>query len=340
MAGVVRVLGTGGTIAGVASPGAADNRYTAGQLAVRELLRPLLAQAGGRMTLVGSVDPIEVAQVDSCNMSHAIWARLADAVRQVQEDADVRGAVITHGTDTLEETAVFLDAVVLNRKPVVMTAAMRPATSAQADGPAHLAQALALVADPAACGLLFAFTGRAWRAADVRKLNPFDLDAFGGGQAQPVALWEADGGGTTLEGRWRWMRSDRDHLVEPDRLRVQMPQDPAQWPVIEIVSSHAGATGACVRALLDSGAQGLVISATGNGSIHQAIDAALHEAMAQGRLDRERVLVASRCVAGGVVGEPAHGWPLAANRTPAQARVELMVRLAHRASLAHLARRV
>lgn len=340
MGATIRVLGTGGTIAGVARPGGDDSAYDAGALAVRELLAPLLEDLRG---VVDRVEPVEVAQVDSSAMTHAVWQRLASEVQRAMEDPQVRGVVITHGTDTLEETAIFLDGVVLPSKPVVMTAAMRPATSSQADGPRHLAQALRLVADARACGLLMAFGGQAWPAVAVRKVQPFDLQAFSAASCGPVAVWEAEG--------WRWTRTGDagaagvqaseamqadagTHAAEwPDpvdgrRTRVRLPECVEDWPVVEILSSHAGASGRAVQALLDAGAQGLVVSASGNGSVHAEIDRALQAAVAAGRLRHHHVMVASRCTGGWVVGQPAHGWPVAARCTPAQARVALMLRIA------------
>lgn len=327
-AGTVRVLGTGGTIAGTAPVGAPDNAYKAGQLAVEELLRPLLPDLGGR---IHQVQALQVAQLDSRNMGHAVWQRLAAELQAGQDDPTVVGQVVTHGTDTLEETAVFLQGVLRGTKPVVLTAAMRPATSNQADGPQNLRQALHLAADPAAQGLWMAFGGQAWPAAQVRKVHPFALEAFGGGDGPPGALWD--------RGVWVWLpptdeRAAPESAPWPDTSLapmgpVAMPSDVEHWPRVEIVHSHAGADGRLLQTLLaDASVQGVVVSATGNGSMHDALHQVLQQAVAQGRLQREQVLVATRCTRGWVVGTPEHGWPVAARLTPAQARVALMLRLA------------
>ena len=107
------------------------------------------------------------------------------------------------------------------------------------------------------------------------------------------------------------------------------------WPRVEIVQSHAGASGEVVRALLKPvdatpPVRGLVISATGNGSIHHAIHQVLEEAVSEGLLARRDILVATRCIGGWVVGDPPQGWPVAAELTPAQARVALMLEMASR----------
>lgn len=336
----VRVLGTGGTIAGTAAAGMPDNAYQAGQVAVEELLKPLLGGLGGQ---IERVQALQVAQIDSCNMDHAVWQRLAAELQAGLNDPSVVGQVVTHGTDTLEETAVFLQGVLRGSKPVVLTAAMRPATSAQADGPENLRQALHLAADPAARGVWMAFGGQAWPAVQVRKVHPFALDAFCGGDGLAAATWVAHG--TTLvpnpaPGAWAWRAAKEPGsgvAVEPiDQALallgphpVQMPADLSRWPRVEIVHSHAGADGRVLLALLaDASVQGVVISATGNGSIHDALHQALLASVSQGRLARTRVLVSSRCTAGWVVGDSKHGWPVAHRLSPAQARVALMLQLA------------
>ncbi len=334
----VRVLGTGGTIAGTASQGSAESVYKAGQLAVEELLKPLLPQLGTR---IQSVQAVQVAQLDSRDMDHAVWQRLAAELQAGQENEQVVGQVVTHGTDTVEETAVFLQGVLRGAKPVVLTAAMRPATSPQADGPAHLIQALHLAADPAARGVWMVFGGRAWPAVQVRKVHPFALQAFSAGDGPAAATW--GGGG------WVWASDQAVGAAQgaqsTEPAGCVMPERCEDWPRVEIVHSHAGASGHALEALLRDGGGaddsaercdqaalapvvGVVISSTGNGSIHHSIHQALQNAVHAGRLKREQILVATRCTQGWVVGEPDHGWPVAARLTPAQARVALMLQLA------------
>ncbi len=175
----IRVLGTGGTIAGTAPAGSPDNRYKPGQVAIQDLLEPLLSTLGQR---VARVEALQVAQLDSRNMGYAVWQALAAELQAGMDDPSVIGQVVTHGTDTLEETAVFLHGVLRGRKPVVLTAAMRPATSAMADGPDNLRRALLLAADAAALGVWMAFGGQAWPAVRVRKVHPFALQA-------PMVVW-------------------------------------------------------------------------------------------------------------------------------------------------------
>lgn len=337
----IRVLGTGGTIAGTAPAGSPDNRYKPGQVSIQDLLKPLLATLGQR---VAQVEAVQVAQLDSRNMGYTVWQALAAELQAGMDDPAVVGQVVTHGTDTLEETAVFLHGVLRGRKPVVLTAAMRPATSAMADGPDNLRQALLLAAHPQAFGVWMAFGGKAWPAVRVRKVHPFALQAFCAGDGAAQAQW--------LDEAWVWgpgaAPSSQQGTATPDSDEalvcaepVQMPDDVKRWPRVEVVHSHAGADGHLVDLMLSEAnaggvtpqglwgraVQGLVVSATGNGSIHESIHEALQRAVASGRLHRQHILVATRCTQGWVVGEPEHGWPVASRLTPAQARVALMLQL-------------
>ena len=300
--GTVVILGTGGTIAGAGD----DVGYTAGQLRVESLVGAVPALQGR------SLEAEQVAQVDSKDMSHAIWQRLAQRVGHHLARPEVAGVVVTHGTDTLEETAWFLHRVLSPSKPVVLTAAMRPATSLQADGPQNLLDAVTLAAWPGAKGVLAMLQGRVHGPAEVRKREPFALDAFDSGEAGPVALVQ--------EGQVRALRPWP--ACESTGLE-RIAADPASWPRVDVVVSHAGADGVVVEALVSTGASGLVVEGTGNGTVHASLLAALARAQAAGLL----VLRATRCCGGSVVGTPEGALPSAGELTPAKARVELLLRL-------------
>lgn len=300
--GLVVVLGTGGTIAGRG----ADVGYVAGQVGVQDLVAGVPALAGR------ALEAEQVAQVDSKDMSHAIWQRLAQRVAHHLARPEVAGVVVTHGTDTLEETAYFLHRVLAPAKPVVLTAAMRPATSLAPDGPQNLLDAVTLAGHRGAAGVLVALHGRVHGPVEARKTQPFAVDAFSSGEAGPVALVE--------EGRLRLLRPWPDG---PALGLDAVAADPAGWPRVCIVPSHAGADGAFVDALVAAGAQGLVVEGTGNGSVHQSLLDAIERARAGG----VPVLRATRCTGGAVVGAPAGALPSAGELSPAKARVELMLRL-------------
>lgn len=308
----VVLITTGGTIAGVADTARDHVSYRAGVLGAAELLAavPGLADA--------AVESVALAQLDSCDMDHATWVRLAQAIEKQLARPEVTGVVVTHGTDTLEETAFFLHHTVLAFKPVVLTAAMRPATALSPDGPQNLADAVTLAADAGPSGqsgvrgVLVVMGGVVHAGVNLRKLHGYRLDAFGSGDAGPVALMQEG----TVRALCAWPTTD-------PQFAAVLQTDPADWPAVDIVTSHAGARAATLDVLVAAGARGIVLAGTGNGTVHATVRAAAQRAQQQG----VRVVRATRCIAGGVVGAPADALPSAGDATPAQARVQLLLSL-------------
>ncbi|MCH8856649.1 MAG: asparaginase, partial [Proteobacteria bacterium] len=172
LAPLVVLLGTGGTIAGTARSANDGVGYTAAQLNVDDLLRAVPALSACRL------EAHQVAQLDSKDMDFLTWQRLAAAAHEHLARPEVGGIVITHGTDTLEETAYFLHRVLAPTKPVVLTAAMRPATSLAPDGPQNLYDAVQLALAPGAAGVVVSLAGRVHDAIQVRKTHSYRVDAF------------------------------------------------------------------------------------------------------------------------------------------------------------------
>lgn len=304
--GTIVVLGTGGTIAGEAASANDNVGYRAAQRGVADLLRGVPAAAGLRL------ESEQVGQVDSKDMGFALWALLAQRCAHWLAQDHLAGIVVTHGTDTMEETAFFLQSVLAPAKPVVLTGAMRPASSASADGPQNIADAIAVAAMPGARGVCVAFAGTLHGAQDVAKVHAYRPDAFASIDVGPLARIE--------EGRVRLLRPWPD----PPLLRAAAAlPSPDLWPRVDIVTSHAGADGNIVRALLASGVQGLVVAATGNGSVHQALELALLQAQEQGVAVRR----ASRCVEGRVLPVPGDRIPHADGLSPVKARIALLLEL-------------
>ena len=299
------VLGTGGTIAGAGASPSDHTAYVAGQIGIDDLLHavpglPSLARL--RME--------QLAQLDSKDMDAATLARLVHRVAQCLDDEAVHGVVITHGTDTLEETAYLLQAVLAPAKPVVITCAMRPATALGADGPQNLLDALTLAVQPGARGVLAVCAGQVHGPEDVQKLHPYRLDAFGSGDAGPLAYLEA--------GRLRQLRP----WPEGKPRRELLAALGGPWPRVPVVTSHAQAQDWMVPALVEAGAQGLVLAATGNGTLHRDLQAAALQAMARG----VRVVRASRCAQGVIIADAAD--PIAAlPLSPVKARLALVLDL-------------
>jgi L-asparaginase len=324
MAETVVFLGMGGTIAGTSAVAGDNVGYTAAQVGVAQLLEsvPSLQAALGPCQARSE----QVCQIDSKNLVHADWQALLERVDHHLSRSEVVGVVVTHGTDTLEETAYFLARTLapqwLQRKPVVLTCAMRPASSLNPDGPGNMRDATTLALCPGAHGVLVVCAGKAHGATQVQKVHPYRVDAFDSGEAGPLAVVE--------EGRVRqlaqWPASNAPWCS------VDMVSLPV-WPRVELLISHAGATGAVVRALLnavdsENPLRGIVVAGTGNGTIHKDMEVALTEAELRG----VRVVRTSRCAFGQVVGDgPAarSGAFASSGLSAVKARIALMLDLAN-----------
>ncbi|HEY2255754.1 MAG TPA: asparaginase [Variovorax sp.] len=311
----VIVLGTGGTIAGRAGSASDNIGYKAAEVGVGQLLDGIDAPAG--ISLLAE----QVSQVDSKDMDFEIWRRLAARCAFWLDQADVAGLVITHGTDTLEETAFFLQSVLAPAKPVVLTCAMRPATALAPDGPQNVRDAVAVAASAGAGGVVAVCAGRVHSALDVQKVHTYRLDAFDSGDAGVLAYVE--------EGAVRQLRAWPAPSAAAQAAFARMAAA-MRWPRVEILLSHAAARGLVVDALLQQRRQGgadaiegLVLGATGNGTLHEALEAAALRAQDDG----VAVLRATRCAQGRILARPGERLRDAGALTPVKARIALMLEL-------------
>ena len=321
-------LGTGGTIAGQAQSSEDNVSYQAAQIEVGQLLEAIPGLKGQlRGALLHSE---QVFQRNSKDLDPSHWQQLQGRVVHYLSQADVQAIVITHGTDTAEETAYFLartvPAALLRLKPVVLTCAMRPATSAQSDGPQNMVDALCVATSLGAHGVLLVCSATVHSALRVQKVHPYRLDAFDSGEAGPVGVVEE--GQLRLFGAWpELLETVVHHALSP------LASPKRDWPRVEIVTSHAGANGAVVRAMCaqpsasDSPLRGIVVAGTGNGDIHHDLEQALHDAQSKG----VRVIRTSRCATGSVVlAQPNNTEPPLLEASPlsaVKARIALMLEL-------------
>lgn len=306
------VMATGGTIAGRARRVDDHLGYSAGSLDAQALVDavPPLAEV--------AIETVELAAIDSADIDHVTWQALWRAVTAQLARPEVGGIVITHGTDTLEETACWLDRSVVANKPVVLTAAMRPASALSADGPQNLLDAVTLAREPGAGGVVVVLGGRVWAGSDIRKVHGYRVDAFGGGDAGPVAAVQA--------GRVRRFRAwPTGAAALPAGLAAALQTEVGAWPRVDIVSSHGGADARVLTACIAAGAAGVVIAGTGNATIHRTLLQAARQAQRAGVV----VVRATRCTLGGVMADPqdADALPSYGALTPAQARVALLLDL-------------
>lgn len=325
----VVVLGMGGTIAGRSDIAGDNVGYTAGEVGVSDLLAaiPLLSLVLDDARLVSE----QVAQINSKDLEDAHWLALARRVDHHLAQPDVVAVVITHGTDTLEETAYFLSRVLprelIAAKPVVLTCAMRPATALSPDGPQNVLDAMAVALHPGACGVMAVCAGAIHGADYLQKIHPYRLDSFDSGDAGPLGYVE-EGVVRLATG---WPRAASVSYGESSANAVtarSLPNLP--WPRVEIVISHAGAGGTLVDAICQAQKavrplRGIVVAGTGNGSIHQSLEAALQRAHTQGI----RVVRSTKCAYGAVVqSNPPQADAIAATPlSPVKARVQLVLDL-------------
>src|SRR5678810_1159810 len=263
----VIILATGGTIAGA---GTSSDRagYTAGKIPIEDLIGTIPT-----VKKVADITGEQVASVGSQDMTVDIWKKLAIRINAINKNNEAEGIVITHGTDTQEETAYFLDLVLTGDKPVVLTGSMRPATAISADGPKNLYDAITIAANPKSKGrgVLVSFNEGIYDARDVMKLSTTKTNAFGSPNTGPV--------GQAYDGRVEfYLRSERE--VKPTN-PIMITAD-TKFPRVDIVYMYADAPADEIDMLIDKKVDGIVIAGVGNGNFNKAYMDAVKRAVAAG----------------------------------------------------------
>lgn len=305
----IAVLGTGGTIAG--SPPQGGLSYRAGALSVQDILSALPGVEGWLQ-----LHCEQLFNIGSQSIAYADWLRLAARVQALADGETVDGIVITHGTDTLEETAYFLDKVLCCRIPVVLTGAMRPAHATGADGPGNVLSALAVAASAksAGRGVLVVMNEQIHSARDVQKMAATGADAFASPNSGPVG----------------WVQN-RDLGYYGPSLPVSAPAFgalPDMSPRVFVLHVHADTDEAMVRACIGLKPDGIVMAGVGNGNASDKVLAALSEAVASGIA----VVRASRTGSGRVlrnaeIDDDNEGFIVSGHLSPQKARILLMLAL-------------
>ena len=263
----VKIIATGGTIAGEAAS-SAQAGYTSGQVGVDALIK-----AVPTLSKVARVSGEQISNVGSQDMSDEIWLKLAKRINQVAASADVDGIAITHGTDTMEETAYFLHLVVKTKKPVVLTGSMRPSTALSADGPLNIYNAVAVAGDRQAAGrgVLVLLNDQIHSAHDVTKTHTTDVDTFMSPYRGLI--------GTTSYGVSQYYRGPfKKHTTE-----TPFNVDTAtKLPRVDILYVYEDMPGDLVDAAVKAGAKGIVAAGVGNGNMPKAVMDALARAAQAG----------------------------------------------------------
>ena len=305
---LVVVLATGGTIA---------SQYDPAVGALRPALTgaEIVAAVPG-LEQVARVEVEEIANVGSKDMTPEIWRTLSLRANRLLADEAVAGVVVTHGTDTLEETAYFLDLTVTSRKPVVVVGSQRASSYFDSDGPRNMLNAVrvAVSAEAVGMGTLVVMNGQINAARDVTKTNTLDPETFR--TLDFGALGVAD------------MEAVRFYRAPTRRQTIPLREGDV-LPRVEIVSQYAGADGRLIRLLLEDGRmEGLVIAGVGLGHVSRPAQDAIQEVRSQGI----PVVLSTRVYTGRVVPLYASNIQLlemgcveADNLSPQKARVLLML---------------
>jgi len=310
----VVVLATGGTIAGAGASAAASATYQAAKVPVDKLLAGI-----PELKDVANVRGEQVFQIASESFTNEHLLTLGKRVAALAKQGDVDGIVITHGTDTLEETAFFLNLVVHTEKPIVVVGAMRPGTALSADGMLNLYDAVAVAAakDARGKGVLVTMNDEIQSGRDVTKSINIRTEAF-------KSPWGALG--MVVEGKNYWFRAPAKRHTMNSEFDIEKIEKLAP---VEVVYGYGNMNDAAYRAHAKGGVKAIIHAGTGNGSVGKQIVPTLQELRGQGI----QIIRSARVVGGGFVLRNAeqpddkYDWVVAHDLNPQKARILAAVAL-------------
>ncbi|EPD8403294.1 type II asparaginase [Campylobacter jejuni] len=308
----IAILGTGGTIAGFIDSTIATTGYTAGAIDIDVLIK-----AVPQIRDLADISWEQIANIDSSNMCDEIWLRLAKKIAKLFAEG-IDGVVITHGTDTMEETAYFLNLTIKSDKPVVLVGAMRPSTAISADGPKNLYNAVALVANKEAKnkGVMVAINDKILSARGVVKTHSLNVDAFSSPDFGDL--------GYIVDGKVFFYNNVTKAHTKNAPFDVSKL---TSLPKVDILYSYSNdGSGVAAKALFEHGTKGIVVAGSGAGSIHKNQKDVLKELLKKGL----KVVVSLRVVAGCVAvsdSDEKLGFISAEDLNPQKARVLLILAL-------------
>jgi L-asparaginase len=307
------IVATGGTIAGSAESSTAGG-YTSGAVAV-----DVLINAVPQMKKFADVRGVQVSSIGSQDMNDEVWIKLASEVNKLAAQSDVDGIAITHGTDTMEETAYFLNLVVKTDKPVVLTGSMRPSTALSADGPLNIYNAVGVASDPRAKGrgVLVVLNDQIHGARAVTKRHTTEVQTFESPEVGVVGVCLFD---------------DREFSRMPLRAHTTATpftvKEGQALPRVDVIYANAGMSPDLIDAAVANGAKGLVIAGVGDGNLTTPALEAVKRAIGKGV-----VVVRSSRVGEGIVrrnievDDDKTGTVASMELNPAKARVLLKLAL-------------
>lgn len=308
----IAVLTTGGTIAGVPAQGLS---YQAGPLAAQHLF-----DAIPNVHELACLSVEAHANVGSQDVDPNFWTAIANRVRELLLDDTVDAVVITHGTDTLEETAYFLHLATCAKKPVVLTGAMFPPHVPSADGPGNLYAAIATAASASAksVGVCVVMDETVYDAVEIQKQRAQGLGAFCSRNHGPMGQLQ-QGTLRLCPGREYGNPALRGHFAD-----VTL----GEWPVVHILYAYAGVDSSLIQAVAGTKPQGVVVAGVGNGNAGAAMWEPLHGLASKGVAIVRSTRTGAGCVLRNIeVDDEAYGFIAAGSLSPAKSRVLLLLAL-------------
>lgn len=311
----IDILATGGTIAGAAAS-QTSTTYKAGALTADQLISSV-----NGLDKLANIQYQQVYSKDSGDVTLSDWLKLSAEVQKAANDKNIDGIVITHGTDTLEETAYFLSLVIKTKKPIVLVGAMRPATSMSSDGPLNLYNAVAVAKDKASSGrgALVAMNETIYDARDVSKTHTTDVQTFQAPNSGTL--------GTVIMGHVKYSTNAMTRPTTNDTPFSVSPN--TKLPDVAIVYEYAGVNTEMLDNILNTkDLKGIVIAGVGDGNIPSYEKDFLLKAKQKGI-----VVVRSSRVGAGEVSydyndlDTTYGLIAADNLNPQKARILLMLSL-------------
>ncbi len=310
----ILILGTGGTIAGVASCADQTTGYKSGSIGIDDIVKSI-----PQLASIANVKSEQVMNISSRLMSPNDWLILARRVNELLKRSDVDAIVITHGTNTLEETSFFLHLTVRSKKPIVFVGAMRPATAISADGPMNILQAVVVAGTSKSLGrgVLVVMNGRIFSARDVTKHNTTNLDTMIAPNSGQIGVIE--------NGSVHYNSLiDKKHTYRSEFNIEQIDM----LPKIDVVYDYAGSKSEAVDAFVSAGAKGIVNAGVGDGAFTKSILDSLVVASRNGIA----VVRSSRTGSGIVIRDgdekdSEYGFIVSHDFNPQKARILLMLGL-------------
>ena len=309
----IRIIATGGTIAGV-SESSTSSAYSAGQVGIQTLI-----DAVPQMLFLADVSGEQLVNIGSQDMNDEVWLKLAKRINQLLNEEGYDGVVVTHGTDTMEETAYFLNLTVKSDKPVILAGSMRPSTAISADGPANLYNAVAAAVSPAVkgMGVLCCMNNQLLDAKTVIKTHPIDCDTFEGGPSGIIGyVYNGEAHMLQTPNNLHTLKSEFD-VSKLDKL-----------PKVGIVYGYANASPLPMQAFVDNKFDGIVLAGVGDGNFYKDVFDVAVKAQNSGI----QIVRSSRCPTGPTclnseVDDAKYHFVAALELNPQKARVLLMLAL-------------